>query len=160
MAELNTQLNRHLNHLVEELTLKIPATLGTDQPRAAYAEALERQQAIQRRIQFLKRIADGLAVVPPEALVRGQVGFGSVVKVEDLQTGEILTYTIMSGDGLDLDAGEISLASPVAQALLGRGEADEVEVATPQRQRGFRILSTTTLFDFLGLQEPPAVECA
>lgn len=153
IAELNTRLNRQLEHLVEELTERIPARLGKEQAQAAYAEALDRQRAIQRRIQYLQRVAAGLALVDPRALVQGRVGFGSQVRVEDLRSGEILSYTIMNGEGLDLDAGEISLASPVAQALLGGKEGEAVEVATPQGPRRFRILSATTLFDVLGVQE-------
>lgn len=160
IAELNTRLNRQLDYLVEELTERIPARLGKEQAQAAYAEALDRQQAIQRRIQYLRRVASALALVDPEVLTPGRVGFGSKVRVEDLRSGQTFSYTIMNGEGLDLDAGEISLASPVAQALLGRKEGEEVEVDTPQGTRRFRILSTTTLYDLLEVHEAPAAEYA
>lgn len=160
IAELSTRLNDQLDHLVEELTERIPVRLGSEHGQVAYAEMVDRQKAIQRRVQYLRRVADGLALVEPRALVQGRVGYGSQVRLEDLQSGEIVSYTVMNGDGLDLDAGEISIASPVAQALLGRKEGEVVEVATPQRTRRFRVLSTTTLFDLLGLYEQPSVECA
>lgn len=159
-AELSTRLNKQLDHLVEELTEKIPARLGQDQANGDYAQTVERQRLVQRRIQYLRRVAAGLAFVHPETLAVGKVGFGSVVEVKDLQSGEILSYTIMNGEGLDLDAGEISLASPVGQALLGHGEGDVVEVETPQRKRRLRIVSTATLFDWLGTQETPEIEYA
>jgi transcription elongation factor GreA len=159
-AELSTQLNRQLDHLVEELTERIPERLGQAHAQASYAELVERQRAIRRRIEYLRRVAAGLAVAAPGALVQGQVGLGSQVRVEDLLSGEILSYTLMPGEELDLDAGEISLASPVAQALLGKREGAHVEVRTPQRTRRFRVLTTTTLFDVLGVQEGPTLECA
>ena len=55
-----------------------------------------------------------------------------------------------------------SLSAP-AQALLGHTEGEVVEAETPQRMRRFRILSTTTLFDLLGLTESattPPTRCA
>ena len=160
IAELNNRLNRQLDHLVEELTERIPVRLGKEQAPSAYAEALDRQRAIQRRIQYLRRISSGLSLVDPEVLAPGGVGFGSEVRVEDLRSGQLHWYTFMSGEELDLDAGEISLASPVAQALIGRKQGDEVEVGTPQGTRRFRILSTTTLYDVLGVQDVPAAEVA
>ena len=59
--------------------------------------------------------------------MRGRVGFGSQVRVEDLQSGELSTFVIMAGNDLDFDAGEVSIASPVAQALLGHTEGEVVE---------------------------------
>ena len=163
IAELSSSLERQLNHLVEELTERIPARLGTEQTQAAYSEAVERQRAIQRRIQYLQRVSAGLGLISPETLVRGKVGFGSRVRVEDLQSGELSTFVIMAGSDLDFDAGEVSIASPVAQALLGHTEGEIVEAETPQRRRRFRILSTITLFDLLGLAETvtaPPTRCA
>lgn len=160
IAELNIRLNRQLDDLAEELTERIPAELGKEQADAAYADTLDRQQAIQRRILYLRRIASNLAFIDPDVLTPGVVGFGSQVRVEELRSGDVLSFTIMSGENLDLDAGEISLASPVAQALIGQNEGDVVEVVTPQGKRRFRILSTTTLYDLLGSQETPEAEYA
>ena len=163
IAELSSSLERQLNHLVAELTERIPARLGTEQTQAAYSEAVERQRAIQRRIHYLQKVSRGLGQIAPETLVRGRVGFGSQVRVEDLQSGELSTFVIMAGNDLDFDAGEVSIASPVAQALLGHTEGEVVEAETPQRMRRFRILSTTTLFDLLGLTESattPPTRCA
>lgn len=160
IAELSTRLNKHLDHLVEELTEKIPAQLGKDQPHSDYSETVERQRQLQHRIQYLRRVIAGLEVVHPATLEPGQIGFGTQVSVEDMKTGEVLSYTIMNGDILDLDAGEISLASPVGQALLGRREGDEVEVDTPHRRRRFRIVTTVSIFDRLQGQEAQEIEFA
>jgi transcription elongation GreA/GreB family factor len=159
-AELSTQLNRQLDHLVEELTERIPERLGQAQAQASYTELVERQRAIRRRIEYLRRVSAGLSIAAPGAVVQGQVGLGSHVRVEDLHSGEILSYTLMPAEDLDLDAGEISLASPVAQALLGKREGEDVDVTTPHRTRRFRVLSTTTLFDVLGVPKAPTLECA
>jgi transcription elongation factor GreA len=159
IAELNTRVHRQLTHLVEELTERIPARLGNDQDHAAYRSTVDQQRLVQRRIHYLRRVAAGLSQVQGEALSEELVGFGSAVRVQDLQTGEILSYTLMTGEELDLDAGEISLASPVGHALLGRAAGDEVEVVTPQRRRRFRVLSIDTIFARLREEAPP-LECA
>jgi transcription elongation GreA/GreB family factor len=78
--------------------------------------------------------------VQPWMLPEEGAGFGSRVRLLDLDSGARLDYTLMAGDAIDLDAGQISLASPVGQALLGRGEGDEVSVRTPLGARRLRVL--------------------
>lgn len=158
ISELRARLNKELDHLVEEMTVHLPAVLGADQSQHEYQDTIALQQLIQERVQHLGKLDAGLASVHPDALFPDRVGFGSVVCVKDLCSDEDLAYTLMAGDRIDLDAGEISLASPVGQALLGRRPGDEVDVDTPQRRRRLRILSMTTLFE--RLDEAPPVQCA
>ena len=153
IAELSTRITRQLCQLEKDLTERIPERLGAEPTQAAYAELVDRQRAIRERVEYLQRIATGLPIAGREALMPGQVGFGSRVLVEDLRTHELVAYTIMTGDGLDLDAGEISIASPVAQALQGRREGDIVEVVTPQRKRQLKVVSITTVFDIVGVPD-------
>lgn len=159
IAELNTRVHRQLTHLVEELTERIPARLGNDQDHAAYKSTVDEQRHVQRRISYLRRVAAGLSFVQGESLSEELIGFGSTVRVQDLQSGEIVSYTLMTGEDLDIDANEISLASPIGHALLGRAVGDEVEVVTPQRRRRFRVVSIDTLFDRLR-EEAPHMEVA
>lgn len=148
IAELSTRVNEHLDDLVAELANKTHAPRGAELPVTG-EEIAVRQRQIRDRIDHLRRVVAGLELVHPATLAPGQIGFGSRVEVEDLRSGERMAYTLMSGDVLDLDAGEISLASPVGQALLGRRSGDEVEVETPQRRRRLRIVGTSTLVDQL-----------
>lgn len=77
------------------------------------------------------------------------VGYGSLVVICDLDTGEHTAYRIMSGDALDLDAGHISLESALGSALLGLSVGAEVQVRTPAGQRRVRIAGLQTLHSFL-----------
>lgn len=97
---------------------------------------------------FLGRIAAGWAALPEEAPFDG-AGFGSTVVVTDMDDGRTETCTLMTGALLDIDAGDVSLASPMGQALLGAKEADIVIVQTPQRTRTLRVRRLTTLYDRL-----------
>ena len=121
IAELSTRVNRELELLVDELSEGSPG----------------RSTEVQH------------ATSPSDALSRGAIGFGSTVRVQDLRTRDTLEYTLMTGDALDIDAGEVSLASPVGQALLGCREGEEVEVITPHGRRRLKVVRVTTLFDRL-----------
>jgi transcription elongation factor GreA len=149
IADLNVRLNQELERLAEELTVRIPSRLGSEQREREYQETLDSQRDVQRQIQYLRKLLAGLAVIDSDALLPDRAGFGSVVRVRDLQTGEEFDYTLMAGEPIDLEAGEISLASPVGHALLGRRPGDELEVQTPQRVRRLKVLALTSLFDSL-----------
>ena len=153
IGQLNTRITEHLDQLEKELTERLPERFGAEQTPTALAQLVERQRAIQERVRYLQRIATGLPLAGPEALLPGRIGFGSRVVVEDLRSRELVTHTIVTGEGLDLDAGEISIASPVAQALLGGTEGDVVEVVTPQRSRQLKVVAVTTVFDIVGVPE-------
>lgn len=160
ISELTSRLDAQLNTLSEQLAQRNGMASTAASAQAATGDGAVPHREVQKRFQYLKRVAAALHIVAPETLVEGQVGFGSQVEVEDLRTKELCSYTIMSGEGLDLDAGEISIGSPVAQALLGHREGDEVTVVTPHGRRRLRILSTVTLFDALEMRDLPKADVA
>ena len=149
IAELSTRVNRELELLVDELSEGSPGRSTEVQHATSPSDAREQQRLIRRRIQYLQRVSAGLTMVEPVTLSRGALGFGSTVRVQDLRTRDTLEYTLMTGDALDIDAGEVSLASPVGQALLGCREGEEVEVITPHGRRRLKVVRVTTLFDRL-----------
>ena len=69
--------------------------------------------------------------------VTGKVVFGVTVELEDVNTGDELNYQIVGEDEADIKAHRISINSPIARALIGKEEGDEVEVKVPS---GLRIL--------------------
>ena len=72
--------------------------------------------------------------------VDGKVIFGCKVIVEDLETGEVNSYRLVGPYEGDVQAGTISLSSPIGKALMGREEGDEVKVQTPKGIRNIEIL--------------------
>lgn len=104
---------------------------------------------IQAAVRFLGQVASGWQNLPDEALPGEGAGFGSTVVVEDADRGGRESYTLMTGALLDIDAGQVSLASPIGYALLGTHPGAEVTVATPQRERRLRVVSVCTLADRL-----------
>ena len=69
-----------------------------------------------------------------------KVGLGTKVKVLDLETNEPEEYMLVLAEMMDLDAGHISLASPLGRALKGRSVGDEIELRLPRGQRALRVL--------------------
>lgn len=93
-----------------------------------------------------------LAGATPEAL-RGvsssAVGYGSRVTVHDLASGSEAVYVLMSGSAMDLEAGHVSIESPLGRSLLGRTKGSLVEVDTPRGRTRLRVMEVKTLIDFL-----------
>ena len=74
----------------------------------------------------------------------GEVGFGSEVRVRDEESGKELTWRLVGATEADLSAGRLSMESPVAQALAGHREGDDVAVETPRGERRYEIVSVVT----------------
>jgi transcription elongation factor GreA len=150
IAELNARLCRELDHLIDELTVIIPARLGTDQQYGDYQDTIVLQRLIQARIQDLRKLIAGLALVETDTLPQDAAGFGSVLRVRDRDTAENFKYTLLAGDGIDAEAGEVPLDSPIGVALVGCRAGDPVEVAFARGPLRLRVLSVATLFERLG----------
>lgn len=89
-----------------------------------------RADALARRAGLLAATLSTLTVLAPEAAPEGRVGFGTWVTVEDAD-GARSTWRIVGPDEADGRRGLVSVASPIARALLGREVGDEVEVDRP-----------------------------
>ena len=100
-------------------------------------------------LNHLGQIAAGLAVVDPESLPGQGAGYGSRVTVRDVATGETDEYTLMVGTLVDIDAKQVSLASPIGLALLGKVAGDEITVTTPQKQARLVVTRVITLMQLL-----------
>jgi transcription elongation factor GreA len=109
----------------------------------------DRLERIRETIRFLGHIMSGWSGTADDGPPDVGAGLGSSVVVDDIDTGARETYVLMTGALLDIDGGQVSLASPIGQALLGVTGGEVVTVATPQRTRRLRVLSVRTLRDLL-----------
>ena len=73
------------------------------------------------------------------------MGLGSRVKVLDLETHETDTYVVVLAEMMDIDAGHISLASPLGRALAGGKVGEEVSLRLPTASRRLRIVELVTV---------------
>lgn len=109
---------------------------------AEYAAAKERQSFIEGRIAELESKLSNAQIINPALLeADGRCVFGATVELEDMGSGEIVTYQIVGEDESDIKAGKISVSSPIARALIGKSAGDVAEVQAPGGVREFEILA-------------------
>jgi transcription elongation factor GreB len=106
------------------------AAQGDRSENAEYIYGKRRLREIDRRVRFLTKRLDEVAVVEPAARTDGKAYFGAWVTVED-DDGVQASYRLVGPDEVDAKRGLVSIDAPVGRALLGRKEGDEVSVATP-----------------------------
>ena len=107
------------------------AAQGDRSENAEYIYGKKKLREIDRRIRFLTKRLDSVEVVVPSAEQRGRVFFGAWFTVED-EDGHELTYRIVGTDEIDVTRRKISVASPLAQALLGKADGDSATVLRPK----------------------------
>ncbi len=123
------------------------AAQGDRSENAEYIYGKRRLREIDRRIHFLRSRLDRLAVVEPGAVAdRERVFFGAWVGLED-GAGEARCFRIVGPDEFDLEAGSISVDSPLARALLGKREGDSVRVSRPRLEDPGEYVITSIDYD-------------
>lgn len=108
---------------------------------AEYDAAKERQGFIEGRIAEVEGKLANAQIIDPAALdADGRVVFGATVDLEDMDSGQKVSYQIVGDDEADIKANKISLNSPVARALIGKFAGDVAEVQAPGGRREYEIL--------------------
>jgi transcription elongation factor GreA len=112
---------------------------GDLKENAEYAAAKEKQSFIEGRIQHINGVIAGAQVIDVSNLTFPHVVFGATVKLEDTDSGQSVTYKIVGIDEADISKNKISIASPIARALIGKKKGEEVRVTTPKGGVNFEI---------------------
>lgn len=110
---------------------------------AEYDAAKERQGFVEGRIAELEGKLSAAQIIDPstlEATAEGRCVFGATVDLEDLSSGDQVTYQIVGDDEADLKLNKISISSPIARALIGKVAGDVAEVNAPGGIREYEIL--------------------
>jgi transcription elongation factor GreB len=115
------------------------AAQGDRSENAEYIYGKRRLREIDRRVRFLSKRLDALVVVAEAPKDPHRVFFGAWVTLED-DAGDEVTYRIVGPDEFDVDRGFISIDSPVARALLGKRDGDEVTVRRPKGDASYTIV--------------------
>ena len=117
--------------------------LGDLSENAEYHAAKERQGFLEARIRELEAKIGQAQVIDPSKLSGNKVVFGATVNLADPDSGEEVAYTIVGEDEADVKQHRISISSPVARALIGHHEGDEVRVKTPGGMRTYEIVEVS-----------------
>jgi transcription elongation factor GreA len=120
--------------------IEIARAHGDISENAEFHAAKERQSHIEGRIRIVDDKLARAQVIETGGSPPDSVRFGVTVVLSDDDTGEKVQYTITGEDESDVAAGLISVTSPVARALLGKGVGDSVTVRVPKGSRSFEVL--------------------
>jgi transcription elongation factor GreA len=110
---------------------------------AGYDAARERQGMLEARIAYLESRMGQLNIIDLNTLGGSKAIFGATVTVEDIDSGERKTFTLLGPDESDYASGSISVYSPVGTALLGKAAGDEVMVDAPRGRITYELIDVT-----------------
>jgi transcription elongation factor GreA len=123
--------------------IKTAREWGDLKENSEYHDAKNDQAHLETRIARLReKITAAVVVAEQETAAGGVVGFGSTVVIRD-QEGSEQTWRIVSSHDAAPKEGRLSVESPVAVALLGRAEGDEMSVTLPKGSRKLTIVSVS-----------------
>jgi transcription elongation factor GreB len=111
--------------------VSVAAAHGDRSENAEYIYGKKKLRQIDGEVRFLRKRLEELEVVHPSTSQAGRVYFGAHVVLE-AEDGEELRYQLVGPDEFDAALGRISVDSPLAKALLGKEEGDEVKVIRPR----------------------------
>lgn len=154
LEDLKEKLNDEAEALLHELNVTLPGEIeravaqGDLRENSEYSAALERQQLVRARLDHISRRLSEISEIDLETIPEDRIGFGSKIEVRDLDDGAVEEYTLAFGDMINLENSEISMASPIGRALLGRMSGDVLEISLPGGLLRYEVLSFLTLHEF------------
>jgi transcription elongation factor GreA len=108
---------------------------------AEYEAAKDRQGFIEGRIQDIEGKLSAAQIIDPTAVdAGGRVVFGATVELEDEDSGAKVKYQIVGEDEADLKLGLVNVSSPIARAMIGKEEGDNVVVQAPSGEKHYEII--------------------
>lgn len=119
---------------------------GDLKENAEYHAAKEQQGFIEGRIKEIEAKLSNTQVIDVTTVdAKGRVVFGSTVELLDEQTGQEIVYKIVGEDEADIKTGLISFTSPIARALIGKNEGDEVRFSAPGGEKHYEVIAVRYL---------------
>ena len=108
---------------------------------AEYHSARDRQSFIEGRVIELEDKVARAEIIDVSKLSGSLIKFGARVTLADEETDEKQTFQIVGEDEADISAGRLSVTSPLARALIGKGKGDSVEVSTPRGAKSYEVVT-------------------
>ena len=140
-------LREELNKLKYDERRKISQAIGEARAHgdlrenAEYHAAKEQQGFVEARIKEIEAKLSNIQIIDVTTLDnKGKIIFGSTVDLLDLALDEQTTYKIVGEDEADINAGLISFSSPIARAMIGKHEGDEVSFSAPGGDKTFEVI--------------------
>lgn len=114
---------------------------GDLKENAEYHAAKEQQGFIEGRIKEIEGKLSNTQVIDVKTVdAKGRIVFGSTVELIEEESGEKKIYQIVGEDEADIKTGMISYTSPIARALIGKSEGDEVSFSAPGGEKHYEVI--------------------
>jgi len=126
MQDLKFLKEVEIPNVIEDI--KISASYGDLTENAEYEAAKERQEFLLIKIDLLEKTNSEITIIDPSKNNHTNISFGSTFKIENIDTEEEFTYTIVGGYEANPSKGTISYNSPLAKYFLRKEIDDEVTV--------------------------------
>ncbi len=107
---------------------------------AEYHAAKEQQSHNEGRIAEIEDLLSRAEIIDVSKLSGSSIKFGATVTLVDEDTEEEKTYQIVGEQEADVKGGKISITSPIARAMIGKSQGDQIEVTAPGGSRSYEIL--------------------
>lgn len=107
---------------------------------AEYAAAKDRQAFIEGRISELEFKLANIDIIDTNKLPKDRAVFGCRVVLENIETGEGVSYQLVGPDESDIANGRISVSSPLGKAIIGRKPGDELTLEVPGGRRSYELI--------------------
>ncbi len=107
---------------------------------AEFEAAKERQGFLEARINELEYKLGNAEVIDPDQLSKEKAVFGCRVVLENIDTGEEVTYQLVGPDESNIKEGRISIASPLGEAMVGKTFGDEIIINAPGGKRRYELV--------------------
>lgn len=115
---------------------------GDLKENAEYHAAREQQSFVEGRIADYEYRLSNAQIIDVKAIpYTGKVIFGTTITLLDAETDQEVVYKIVGEHEADVKKGCLSITSPIARALIGKEEGDEVKITTPGGIREYEILT-------------------
>ncbi|MDE7314669.1 MAG: transcription elongation factor GreA [Mucispirillum sp.] len=137
-AELDKLRNVDRNEVI--LAIQEARGHGDLSENAEYDAAKERQGMIEARINELEYKMSLFEIIDISQMSGDKIAFGATVTIENIDTEERKTYTIVGSDEADIFNGKISIMSPLARAMMGKEEGDDFTVQAPKGETEYEII--------------------
>lgn len=115
---------------------------GDLKENAEYHAAKEQQGFIEGRIKECEGKLSNLQVIDVTAVnANGKVVFGSTVTLLDVSIDKEIVYKIVGEDEANIKQGLLSFTSPMARAIIGKNEGDEIIFSAPGGEKEYEVIS-------------------
>ena len=114
---------------------------GDLKENAEYHAAKDQQGFVEARIKEIEAKLSNTQVIDVTTVdAKGKVVFGATVELLDEQTGKEIVYRIVGEDEANIKDGLISFSSPIARALIGKNEGDDVSFSAPGGEKRYEVI--------------------